>query len=70
MAFTFLNPIGLARIYILLQLEVSALLGYTGAIFKDFFGTISGSLISLTVMGLWAVIPFIFSLHRFKRIDL
>lgn len=70
LVFTFLNPIGLARIYILLQLEVSALLGYTGAIFKDFFGTLFGSLISLTVMGLWAVIPFIFSLRRFKRIDL
>ncbi len=34
-----LNPIDLSRILILLQLDVSAMMGYTGAVFKDFFGT-------------------------------
>ncbi len=34
-----LNPIDLSRILILLKMDVSALMGYTGAIFKDFFGT-------------------------------
>ncbi len=31
-----LNPIDLSRILILLKMDVSALMGYTGAIFKDF----------------------------------
>ena len=34
---TALNPLDLARILILLHLDVSAMMGYTGAIFKDFF---------------------------------
>jgi len=35
--FSFLNPIDLGRIQILLKMDISALMGYTGAIFKDFF---------------------------------
>src|SRR5688572_10119161 len=33
-----LNPIDLGRIYLMLQLDVSALMGYTGATYKEFFG--------------------------------
>ena len=40
---TALSPIDLARIQILLHLDISAMMGYTGAIFKDFFGTFSKS---------------------------
>ena len=36
---TFLNPIDLGRILILLQMDISAIMGYTGAIFRNFFGT-------------------------------
>ena len=36
---TMLNPIDLSRTLILLKLDISALLGYTGAVFKKFFGT-------------------------------
>jgi len=34
---TALNPIDLARILILLQLDISALMGYTGALYQQFF---------------------------------
>ena len=34
---TMLNPIDLSRTLILLKLDISALLGYTGAVFKQFF---------------------------------
>ncbi len=54
---TMFNPIDLARILILLKLDISALLGYTGAVFKDFFGTHIGFSLSLTVLGLWVIIP-------------
>ncbi|HRG59421.1 MAG TPA: ABC transporter permease subunit [Bacteroidia bacterium] len=67
---TALSPIDLSRILVLLQLDVSAMLGYTGAIFKDFFGTYIGLLISFTLLFLWICIPFYISLKKFKNKDL
>lgn len=64
------NPIDLARIQILLQLDVSAMMGYTGAIFKDFFGTTVGLIISFMLLCLWAIVPFFVSLFKFKNKDL
>jgi Cu-processing system permease protein len=65
-----INPIDLARIMILMQLDVSALMGYTGAIFKDFFGTMEGIIISFSMLILWAIIPFLISARKFKSKDL
>jgi Cu-processing system permease protein len=67
---TALSPIDLARIQILLQLDVSAMMGYTGAIFKDFFGTFLGLIISFLLLCMWIFIPFLISLRKFKRKDL
>lgn len=67
---TALNPIDLARILILLHMDVSAMMGYTGAIFKDFFGTSSGISVAFGVLSLWIFIPFRLSLLKFKRKDL
>ena len=69
-AVTAFNPIDLARIFIILQLDVSAMLGYTGAIFKDFFGTGAGTFIGFLLLSLWAVIPYLVSLRLFTRKDL
>lgn len=65
-----LNPIDLARIFIILQLDVSAMLGYTGAIFKDFFGTGPGTMIGFLLLCMWVIIPYWISLRRFVRKDL
>ena len=54
---TMFNPIDLSRILVLLKLDISALLGYTGAVFKQFFGTNLGLVVSLFVMLLWIVFP-------------
>lgn len=54
---TLLNPIDLSRILILLKLDIAALLGYTGAVFKGFFGTNAGFLIAVSVLSLWVVLP-------------
>jgi len=54
---TMFNPIDLSRILVLLKLDISALLGYTGAVFKQFFGTNLGLFVSLFVMLLWVVFP-------------
>jgi Cu-processing system permease protein len=67
---TAFNPIDLARIFIILQLDVSAMLGYTGAIFKEFFGTGLGAFIGFGLMFLWTIVPFIISRRLFVRKDL
>ena len=54
---TMFNPIDLSRILILLKLDISALLGYTGAVFKNFFGTNLGFILSFGVMILWVALP-------------
>jgi Cu-processing system permease protein len=65
-----LNPIDLSRILVLLRMDVSALMGYTGAVFQDFFGTRLGMLISAITMIAWIVFPLLYSTHRFTRKDL
>ncbi|MBK8610729.1 MAG: ABC transporter permease subunit [Chitinophagaceae bacterium] len=67
---TAFNPIDLSRILILLKMDVSALMGYTGAIFKDFFGTRLGLIVSFFVLVSWVVIPTWLSLRKFKHKDL
>ncbi len=69
-AITATSPIDLARILILLHLDVSAMMGYTGAIFKDFFGTAKGLSTAFFLLVLWVFIPFFFSLKIFKHKDL
>lgn len=63
------NPIDLSRIMILLRLEISALLGYTGALFQKFFGTHLGSLLSFLVLIAWTAIPGLIMVRRAKRKD-
>ncbi|MFT6996988.1 MAG: Cu-processing system permease protein [Cryomorphaceae bacterium] len=50
---TLFNPIDLSRTLILLKLDISALLGYTGAVFKDFFGTSQGLFLSMVTLIAW-----------------
>jgi Cu-processing system permease protein len=64
------NPIDLGRILILLKMDVSALMGYTGAIFKDYFGTRTGLTIAIVIMILWIAVPAWFSTRKFMRKDL
>lgn len=65
-----LSPINLSRILILLQLDISALMGYTGALFREFLGSSSGMLLSVGMLLLWILIPFGFSLRKFRSKDL
>lgn len=67
---TAFNPLDMARILILLHLDVSAMMGYTGAIFKDFFGTTLGISVVAFVLLLWVLIPYWTSLLKFKQKDL
>ena len=49
-ALTALNPIDLSQILVFLQMDVSAMMGFTGAIFKEFFDGTAGSLFICLVM--------------------
>jgi Cu-processing system permease protein len=60
------NPIDLSRILILLKLDISALLGYTGAVFQKFFGTSQGLIISVFVLSLWVIIST-YNIFRISR---
>ena len=65
-----LNPIDLARVVVLLQMDVSALMGYTGAMMKDLFGTTLGAAYGIGILSLWIAIPLSLTLWIFRRKDL
>ena len=67
---TALNPIDMARILILLKLDISALMGYTGALYQDFFGKSTGMIFSFVMMSFWILIPLLWSVRVFKRKNL
>ncbi len=52
-----LNPVDLSRILMLMQLDISALMGYTGAFFKQFFNSGLGMLIIVISLSVWLVVP-------------
>ncbi|MFD0863816.1 ABC transporter permease [Sungkyunkwania multivorans] len=66
---TMLNPIDLSRILILLKLDISALLGYTGAVFQKFFGTNTGVLFSFLGLAIWVLFPILNIYRKSKKKD-
>ena len=66
---TMFNPVDLSRVLILLKLDISALLGYTGAVFQKFFGTSFGLILSFTMLVFWVVVPTFFIWRIAKRKD-
>jgi len=69
LALVFLNPVDLGRIIMLMQLDISALMGYTGAFFQNFFGSAKGILLSSSVMLLWMFWPIATAMKIFKKKD-
>lgn len=69
-ALTMLNPVDLSRVLMLLKLDISALMGYTGAVFHEFFGSSIGMLISVSILLMWTLVPLWFSVKQFQRKDL
>ena len=64
------NPIDLGRIYLMLQMDVSALMGYTGAVYKDFLGSQVGMLYTLGIMLVWIALPLLLAIRSFNKKDL
>ena len=63
------NPVDLARVILLLQFDVSALMGYTGAVFQQFFGGAVGIAIASTALALWVTLPVALGLRAFRKRD-
>ena len=63
------NPIDLARLVILLRLDASALMGYTGAVFERFFGSTGGVLLASLALVMWTGVPLLLGARRFLRKD-
>jgi Cu-processing system permease protein len=68
-AVSIINPIDLGRILFLIKFNISALMGYTGAVFQQFFGSSLGIIISLFSLFVWIIIPLSLSTRFFKRKD-
>jgi Cu-processing system permease protein len=64
-----LNPVDLARVLILMAVDASALLGYTGAVFQGFFGSAWGMVAAATTLAAWVALPYMMALRRFRRMD-
>jgi Cu-processing system permease protein len=63
------NPIDLARLVLLFQFDVAALLGYTGAVFQRFLGAGTGIVVAATALLAWAVLPAAAGRRLFYRKD-
>jgi Cu-processing system permease protein len=68
-ALMLLNPIDLARVLLLLTFDISALMGYTGAVFEQFFGSLLGVGVATTALAIWAGVPLWVGARRFKKKD-
>jgi len=67
---TLLNPIDTARVLLLMQFDGAALMGYTGAVFRSFFGGVTGVVVAFTMLVAWAVAPLLVARSVFRRADL
>jgi len=65
-----LNPVDLGRIFIMLRMDVSALMGYTGALYKDFFGSASGTFFTVIILSLWVIVPLFIAQRMFQNKDM
>lgn len=65
-----LNPIDLARVVVLLQMDISALMGITGAVLKEFLGSTLGTVSAIIVLLLWIALPLTLTMRVFRKKDL
>lgn len=64
-----LNPVDLARILVLIDFDISALMGYTGALFSQLFGTGRGVAIAGSMLMIWLLVPIWIGERIFRRKD-
>ncbi len=65
-----LDPIDLARIMVMLKVDLAAMMGYSGAVYEKFFGAGSGILLALTALLAWVAVPSALAFRAFSKKDL
>jgi Cu-processing system permease protein len=63
------NPIDMCRILFIFKMDISALMGLTGAVMQKFVGSNLGSMIIHIVLCFWAIIPMSFAAKFFIKKD-
>ncbi|MFN8665889.1 MAG: ABC transporter permease subunit [Gemmatimonadaceae bacterium] len=69
LALSFANPVDLARVLLVLRFDVSALMGYTGAVMQRIMGSPLGMAAAFGGLALWTLAPGLLALRAFKRRD-
>ena len=64
------NPIDLARIMVMLEVDLAAMMGYSGAVYKQFFGGSGAWSSRASSSMLWMGVPAWATLHKFIKQDL
>ncbi len=69
LALTLANPVDLGRIILVLSADESAMMGFTGALYRQFFGSSLGIWVSTAMLGIWASVPIWMGRRRFVSKD-
>lgn len=63
------NPVDLARILVLMKMDASALMGFSGAVFQEWLGAFKGSMLVVLSMFFWIALPIGMALKIFEEKD-
>ncbi len=64
-----LNPIDMCRILIMFSMDISVLMGLTGAVIQQFLGSSIGIIILVISLLIWSIIPIIIAKKYFNKKD-
>lgn len=70
LAITFLNPVDLVRLILLLKMDVAVVMGMTGAVYSDVLGSSKGMLVAVVVSVIWIIWPFALAMRIFRKKDI
>lgn len=65
-----INPIDLTRVHVLLSLDLSAMMGYTGKVLQSALSGSLGYVLTAIAQLVWALLPLLIGIRFFSRKDL
>lgn len=65
-----INPIDLTRVQVLLSLDLSAMMGYTGKILQSTLSGAFGYILTVCVQLMWVLLPILLGIRIFSKKDL
>ncbi len=68
-ALALLNPVDLCRILMMFSMDISALMGITGAVLQMYLGTLLGRVLIYATLLLWALLPIWIARRKFSLKD-